>query len=233
MTAPPLTTGIVDLHHHDGLPDFDAFKRGGGVALIHKATEGKDWRDPAFARAMDACKAAGVARGAYHFGSASAPGATQADFFLSVVAAYPDALLVLDLENNPNEKAGTMATSEAAAFVRRVREVTGRWPVLYVGASDLRGRVSRAPLDVRQMLANCPLWLAQHGEPPTAKGVPSLWPGAGWSLWQYTSSLDNGPRDQRTYPRGVPGFARASQDRNCFRGTADELRVWWKTAGLP
>ncbi len=227
----PLCTGIVDLHYDDGAYDLEAFRAGGGVALIHKATEGEDFRDKGFARAMDRCKVSSVCRGAYHFGSASAPGAVQADFFLSTVAPFDGVLLALDLEHNPGS-AGTMATSEAAAFVGRVHAQTDRWPVLYAGASDLRNRVAKAPVDVREVLAHCPLWLAQYGEPPTAKGVPALWPDAGWSLWQYSSSLDNGPRDQQRYPRGVPGFARKSQDRSCFRGSVDELAVWWKTAGL-
>ena len=228
---PILTTGIVDLHHHDGAYSLEQFKAGGGLAMIHKATEGKDFTDRSFSTAMERCKAATVLRGAYHFGSASAPGAQQADFFLRHAAQVDGCLLVLDLENNPGS-AGTMVSSEAAAFLSRVQAVTGRWPVLYAGASDLRNRVAKAAIDVRAVFARCPLWIAQYGEPPTPKGVPSIWPNGGWSMWQYTSSVDNGPRDQVRYPRGVPGFARASQDRSCFRGTADEFAVWWKSAGL-
>jgi len=227
----PISLGIVDIHHDDGSYSLTQFRAGGGLALIHKATEGKDFADRGFAAAMSLCKGASMMRGAYHFGSASAPGAVQADFFLSRTAHIDGALLVLDLENNPGSS-GTMATSEGAAFAARVRTVTGRWPVLYAGASDLRTRIAKAALDVRATLAHCPLWIAQYGEMPSPKGVPSLWPNGGWSLWQYSSSTDNGPHDQRTFPRGAPGFVRRSQDVSCFRGTPGELATWWKLAGL-
>lgn len=225
-----LVTGIIDIHHGDGAYDLAAAKAAGIVALFHKATEGQDWRDKGFARAMDAAKVHGLLRGAYHFGSASASGAEQADFFLGVVAPLgPDVLLALDLERNPGS-AGTMTTEEGAAFLLRVYDQTGRWPLLYAGRSELNTRVAKASPVVRAILARAPLWLAQYGEPPTTKQVPSLWPD-GWSLWQYTSSLTNGPSDRARYPRGAPGFTRRSQDRSCFRGTPEELRAFWSSVG--
>jgi hypothetical protein len=40
------------------------------------------------------------------------------------------------------------------------------------------------------------------------------------------------PSIRDTYPRTVPGFRDPRQDRSVFRGSADDLAVWWKTAGL-
>lgn len=222
---------ILDLHHNDGRYDL---RVSGMVALIHKATEGKDWRDPRFAAALTEARNCGMLVGAYHFGSASSTGAVQADFFLGEVRPQgEDVLRVLDLENNPGSS-GTMTTAQAADFVARVHEVTGRWPVLYAGAYDLRGRWKVSTPEQRATLARCPLWLAQYGEPPTPRSYPSGpdgWP-SGWSLWQYTNGTA-GPSDQRTYPRTVPGFRDPTQDRSVFRGTVDELRAWWASAGRP
>lgn len=226
MTAPSLTTGIVDLHHSDGRYDLAAAKAGGVVAMIHKATEGKDWKDPLFVQAMEACKVNGVARGTYHFASASSPGAVQADFFLSVVGDRAE-LLVLDWETN-HGRAGTMLRAEAVAFVRRIEERTGRKPVVYGYLSMLRNECAKASPDELAALGACPLWLAAYGPDPLRTVPPKAW--SRWDLFQYTNGSD-GPADRETYPRTVPGFARAAQDRSVFRGTPDELVTWWKACG--
>ena len=224
--SPVLFTGIVDLHHSDGAYDPAAVRAGGIAAMIHKATEGLDWRDPKFTAAMDACKVHGIARGAYHFASGNGDGATQADFFLDVVGDRAE-LLVLDFETN-HGSAGTMDLANALRFVARVHARTGRWPVFYGYLSMLRNVCAKATPEQHAVLARCPLWLAAYGPDPLAVKVPSAWDR--WSMMQYTNGSD-GPADRARYPRTVPGFARARQDRNVFRGTEDDLLVWWKLCG--
>lgn len=224
--SPVLFTGIVDLHHSDGAYDLAAVRAGGIVAMIHKATEGLDWLDPKFTAAMDACKVHGIARGAYHFASGNGDGAAQADFFLSVVGDRAE-LLVLDFETN-HGSAGNMTLGNAVAFVTRVREVTGRWPVFYGYLSMLRAECSRATPEQRAVLARCPLWLAVYGSNPLTVRVPKAWES--YFMLQYTNGSD-GPADQITFPRKTPGFARARQDRSVFRGTEDDLLVFWKLCG--
>ena len=241
MTSPPpfttrplppaLCTGILDVHHADGHVDVDAMTAGGIVALIHKATQGRDWSDPAFVETVRRAAAHGMLVGAYHFGSNSSDGATQAEWHLSVVARLGDELarscvLALDLEHNPDTRNGDMSTTNAAMFVDHVRTRTGRWPLLYAGASDLRARIAKADGGTKARLGACPLWLAQYGEPPRPDSIPSVWPS--WSLWQY-SDVGYGPRDRVTYPRDTPGVRVA--DRSVFRGTEQELRAWWSTCG--
>lgn len=228
--TPVLTTGIVDLHHSDGSYDLHEARKAGLVALIHKATQGKDWRDPRFPVALCHAAEARLLRGAYHFGSNSSDGAQQADWFLETVQPYlwEPFLLALDWEGNPDREGGDMTLDGALAFVERVRLVTGRWPVLYSGLSFLRRQLARADQSAKALLAQCPLWLAAYGPDPMTLRAPGEWPS--WSLQQYTNGSD-GPRDQATYPRKTPGFARAAQDRSVFRGTPHELVVWWGTAG--
>lgn len=220
-----ITTGIVDVHHDDGGYDLAHAAELGLVALVHKCTEGKDWRDPACEAALGAAQALGLLTGAYHFGSASAPGVVQADWFLQ--HARPGDLLALDLEHNPGSS-GTMSTAEAAAFCQHVFDHTGRWPVFYAGLADLRNRMATVDAASRAILAQCPLWLAAYGPDPARTTPPAPW--SSWSLMQYTNGAD-GPFDRVLYPRATAGFKRTAQDRSCFRGTADELRAWWSTVG--
>ena len=220
-----ITTGIVDIHHDDGAFDLKLAARSGLVALIHKASQGKDWHDPGFAAAMDAARAAGLLTGAYHFGSDSSPGEVQADFFLRTVGHdITSALLALDLEHNPDTIGGTMSTTNAALFVRRVHDATNRWPVLYAGLSDLVNRVHAASSTDLLTLAHCDLWLAKYGEAPAS--VPAPW--GTWSLWQYSDYAD-GPADRAAFPRVTPGFGRV--DRSVFRGSPAQLRAWWSSTG--
>lgn len=224
IPAKPLT-GIVDLHHDDGRYDIDACVRGGLVALISKATEGRDWTDRFHTDAMNRAGRAGILRGLYHYGNATDP-VVQADHFLSKAAAFPDALMVLDCEDNGRSSFGTMRATGAAAFVARVHEKTGRWPVFYSFTSFMRGL--RMTPEEKGILGRCPLWQAQYGERP-AKPAHDAWQRI--DLWQYTNGTD-GPGNLATYPRTTPGFARLAQDRSAFFGTAEELTAWWRTAGL-
>lgn len=223
-------TGIVDIHHDDGSYDLDEVVAGGVTALWHKATEGVTFHDPKFVRAMDGARAAGLLRGAYHFARGTSDAVAQADEFLATVqkiTAPEEVLLALDLEGSLDDPK-TMTTSNAAAFVLRVREVTGRWPVLYAGLSKLRARMRDADESTRDALGHCPLWLAAYNCDPASLTPPSPW--SAWSLQQYTNGAE-GPKDEACYPRETKGFHRLAQDRSAFRGTPDELRVWWTSAG--
>ena len=229
LTTPsPLCVGIVDMHHDDGRYDLAAAKAGGIVALISKATEGGDFVDKGYVRAAVEAKRAGLLFALYHFANGRDP-LVQADHFLAHAADHPEALLILDIEKNDRSTFGTMTLAQAVAFLERVHEKTGRWPVFYTYTSMLAGMMRGATEAQRAVLARCPLWVAQYGEMP--QRVPAPWPT--WDLWQYTDGPKYGPADRARFPRTTPGFVDPVQDRSCFRGTADELAVWWKTAGLP
>ena len=82
----------------------------------------------------------------------------------------------------------------------------------------------------RAILVQCPLWLAAYGPDPRRLAAPAPW--SAWILHQYTDG-PYGPSDTTTFPRHTPGFAREVQDRSCFRGSLDDLRRRWATAGRP
>ena len=202
---------VVDLHAPEGVKSWELIKGDGIHAVIHKATEGMDFVDKAYAqRRVDAQKA-GLLWGSYHFGTASDAKA-QARNFLDVVNPGPKDLIALDLELNEHNKANTMSVAQAREFVTFVYNELGRWPGLYAGyylREYLKGSAD-------PVLSNCWLWLADWGT------KPHLLPG--WSkcmLWQFTGGEVGDPN-----ARDVAGLYK-KPDLSYFDGTEEELRAFF------
>ena len=202
-----ITNLLVDLSHFNATVDFTAARQAGIAGVIHKATQGWQYRDPLYASHKSSALAAGMLWGAYHFG-VGADGIVQAEHFLESVNPDAQTLLVLDFEGNP--QGPSMDLEEARAFVTHVHVATGRFPGLYGGhyLNQLLGT------NTDPILANCWLWLSQYG--PTAV-IPPNWPK--WTMWQYTDGAVGPP------PHQVPGIGRC--DRDMFNGTEAELRAFW------
>ena len=196
-----MTDTIIDLSHFNTNPNFILAKNAGVLAVIHKATQGTTFADPAYAAHRIAASEAGLLWGAYHFGDGT-DGVAQADFFLENSGPTRPALLALDFEQNPG--GASMSLNQARAFVTRIQAVTGRWPGLYAGAY-LKGLLG----DVKDpVLGNCWLWLAQYAGIAT---VPANW--TAWTLWQYTGSAM------------VNGIGQC--DRSRFNGSAADLAAFF------
>jgi lysozyme len=194
---------VLDLSHHNATPDFrDAFS-GGLRAVILKATQGLTYTDPTYQARARPARDAGLMAGAYHFG-VNADGVKQADYFLKQVQPDERTLLALDWETNPS--GGTMTLAQAHAFVERIHQKTGRYPLLYSGSAFLKERLGRF---YDPILSKCPLWLAQYG--PRAN-VQASWKT--WTLWQYTD-------------HGIIERNAGSADRSRFNGDLDGLRELW------
>jgi len=204
------TNAIIDLSHHNGIVDLGPAQSSGILGVIHKATQGWQYKDPLYATNRQAAQSASLLWGAYHFG-VGADGIAQAEFFLDFVNPDARTLLILDFEANP--QGPSMDLEEARAFVTHLYEATGRWPGLYGGhyLKDLLGTATDP------VLTNCWLWLSQYG--PTAV-VPPAWPN--WTMWQYTDGA------MGLEPHEVPGIGRC--DRDQFNGTAAELTTFWNSA---
>jgi lysozyme len=195
---------VIDVSHHNGNIDFKAVKNSGIVAVIHKATQGLHHVDDMYAHNKAAANAQGLLVGAYHFGT-EGDGAAQADYFLSI--AGKDVLHVLDFEYNEAEPHNTMAFNQAKTFIRRIKEVTGKYPVLYGGV------LIRMVLGVKMDsdFAACKLWLAQYGPKTT---IPVAWKN--YTLWQYTD-------------QGHIAGIQTTVDRSRFAGNLEDLKKFWKT----
>lgn len=198
---------VIDLSHHNGNVNLNKAKSSGILGVLHKASQGQSFADPAYRTNRNKATQEGLLWGAYHFGTGS-DGVRQAEYFLRVVGDPEHTLLVLDFE--PNLTGPSMDLEEARAFVTHVNAETGKFPGLYSGhfIKDLLGTRSDP------VLAQCWLWLAQYASTPV---VSANW--RTWTMWQYTDG-GLGPD-----PHTVPGVGRCDRDK--FNGTADELARFW------
>ena len=228
---------VVNLSHYDLMHvDFEGMKREGVMGVIHEATYPKGTRDSYYGSRQTAATRAGLLWGAYHFGDATDP-LRQAENFLNTVASSwrgpalqpSGVLLVLDFEKNGHYPGGTMRVDQAARFVERIKQRTGKYPGVYGSEYRLRSvlnapGVSRAD---KAVLGNCWLWIANYHFQPTASS-----PWSNWRLWQYTGDGKCDLRPRSSYPIRVANIARA--ERNIFRGSNESLAAWWQDhAWLP
>jgi len=219
---------VIDISHSTTVNDFNLARRHSNIlGVIHKASEGGDWRDPMYAKRRVEAEAAGLLWGAYHFGTREHSGADQAAMFLHTARPGPATLLALDLEFNEPNPSNTMQLRQAEDFVHAVVATTGRHPLIYTNAAWADDEPMGHPqhrlgrITEHSILASCPLWLADYRFQPK---LPSAWRGKGWHFWQYAGDTEaGGPRGVQA--RRVSGVVRC--DRNIFQGDAATLRRFW------
>ena len=173
---------VVDISHFNGLHlDFVKAKAAGLQLMIHKATQSIRYVDPMYAVNRKAAKDAGLLTGAYHFGSGSASGKEQADFFLQ--NAVNGDLLCLDFEPNPQNV--TMGINQALEFCEHVEQVTETPIMVYTGAPMLPQALKLQKSTIAGK--DRALWWAEYNRTP--HHAPKEW---SLTLWQYT---DHGELD--------------------------------------
>lgn len=205
-----MLNAVIDISHHNTVSSFEQAKNSGVYGVIHKATQGVSYVDPALSANRKGIEAQALLFGAYHFGVAG-EAVMQAEHFVDTVG--PDALLVLDFESNP--QGNSMSLQEAEQFVERVQQLAGRYPGLYSGHVIKESLAHAGALKAGDtVLSQCWLWIAQYGNAPQ---IPELW--SRWTLWQYTDG-STGPE-----PHAVAGIG--SCDRDKFNGTAGQLQDFW------
>jgi lysozyme len=207
---------IIDTSHYQRGANWVKVKAGGIVACIVKATQGTHIKDDQFDRTTANVKAQGMLHGAYHFGTFG-DGKQQADWYLSVVKPTPETLMALDFESaktkrNPNAK--SMTSAQAVAFILRIHERTGRWPLFYSYSSWAAQNLDP---DDFPTIAKCRFWMAGYVSPARLK-IPK--PFKVIDLWQYANGAAG------IQPRAVAGMP-GDCDRNQFDGSFEELKAWW------
>lgn len=171
VPAPPVpvvTDTIIDLFHGNIISNPAALKTAVAAkaitAILHKATEGTTFVDPAYtARSNEYGQL--VTFGATHMLSADDPIA-QAEFFLKTVNPQGTTPLAVDVEAN-----GTPA--QALVFAAHVKARTGKECMIY----------TRAGYWGDASAGNGPLWISSQQTPPV---LPSKY--ATWALQQHTQS---------------------------------------------
>jgi len=187
------------------------------VAIIHRATIG-DRVDKKYAERKVEAKKRGYKWGAYHLGKPGDP-IKQADFFLETVKPERDDLMALDLESTDFEK--HMNFDEARVFINRIKEKTGRYPLVYANNLVVKAiNDAKIPADV---FLSTPLWYARF------KPVVTDFPKGTWSsytLWQFSSEINCARDNRAACVYTVPG-TEYDMDVDVFNGTIEELRQKW------
>lgn len=204
QTVHPATqsyTQGVDVSRHNGHVDWTKVRSSGVAWAVAKATEGKSHIDPTFSANWAGMKAAGLVRGAYHFGHPGHDAVAQAKRFVKVVKpTHGDLPLVLDLEASDKETPAEV-WAWTKAFLAEIESLTGRPGILYTYTPFWTAQVG----DPKEKV-NCPLWVAAYIPQPN---VARAW--ADWTFWQYTS-------------KGTVDGVHTHVDRSYFLGTLAELK---------
>ncbi|GAJ96049.1 GH25 family lysozyme [Rhizobium rhizogenes] len=198
----------VDVSHYTGTSiSFSSLRLQSVRCVYAKATQGIKGKDGQFKSYWNAlAKYSGLtvspadrlSRGAYHFLSSSAPGKDQADAFVDYVnlngGFLPgDLPPVMDLEwdvtaaqpvdqwrGQPTDK----IVQNALAFLSRVKERTGRTPIIYTALSWWTDKT--IPSSRFKEFKEYPLWIADYNPKRKLSETPAVPNGAQTVLWQFS-----------------------------------------------
>jgi lysozyme len=210
---PPWSYAVhgTDVSKYQTEVDWHAARRSGINFAFVKATEGGDRVDAFFERHWAGAKAAGVARGAYHFYYFCRTAREQAEWFIRNVPKDPSALPpVLDMEWNhlsPTCKLRPPAATvqaEMKVWLEIVGRHYGKRPIIYTSIDFYEDN----RLDG---FHGYDWWLRSVSAHPHDR-----YGGRPWRFWQYTGTGE------------VPGM-RGDADINVFNGDAAEWRKWLRS----
>lgn len=166
--------------------------------VICKATEGSSYVDPSCDKHYQRAKAQGKLRGSYHFARPDLNGGVagaraEADWYVKNIQGYiRDGIMVLDWEKNVWDVAW------AEAWLQRVHELTGIWPLIYMSASVV------SSYNWSSVAKHSGLWIAGYPSKYNVKNPPTpsvnnmpykLGAWSFWAIWQYSSSAGTLDRD--------------------------------------
>jgi hypothetical protein len=213
------------------------------AGIIHKASEpvwNKQKRkyeltsgsvDSKYAERKAEGKKRGYKWGSYHIGRSGIDPVKQADFYLETTHPTEDEVLALDIENtSPSD----MSIDDALLFIKRIKEKTGHYPLLYIPERVRKAILSKYGADSE--FAKTPLWYARY-----CLDLRSFFPTVIWSsytLLQFASEINCPttigskrncplPKEKRCpLPAPIPGTT-YDIDVNVYNGTVEELRSKW------
>jgi lysozyme len=181
-------------------------------AVIHRAFFGLT-PDRKYVERVAEAKKRGLLAGIYLLGRPGDP-LKQADALVAAGAKVGVTFLALDIENMDPKR--SMTISDAARFMKRVHERTGRYPAFYTNFSTYQF-VSRTQT-AGSVFGKTPLWLARFRD---SHGMSDFRVWKDYTIWQFQSEINCLSGQQ--CPRRVPGTA-SDMDVNVFRGGEEDLR---------
>jgi lysozyme len=187
--------------------DWNAVKASGVTFAFAKATDGTTTIDNSFRFNWPAMKAAGLIRGAFHYGLAGHDAKKQAQHFFKVVQPQAgDLRLVLDLEWGRNrDKSASVLRTWAKKFLDEIERLTGLPAIFYSGGPFVTEYMGDPPDNW-----NCPLWISESvPEYMVQRYMPKAW--SDWTFWQWAAM------------KATPGAPNGAE-QDYFKGTIDDLR---------
>ena len=204
-----LGTDVASYQHPGGQAiNWAAAAASGESFTIVKATESTNYTNPYLIPDVTGARAAGLLVGVYHFAHPELSATAQADYFARQINGIGGTLLppVLDLEQTGGLSSAALI-SWTSSFLIRVRQDTGRIPMIYSGpyfwSTAMAGSTA---------FSQYPLWEAHYTSATQPQSIAG-WPS--WTLWQYTDGTFGSPAP-------VPGIP-AVVDRDRFAGTRAQL----------
>jgi lysozyme len=189
----------IDVSHHQNKINWKIVQQDSTIRFAFiKATEGGDFKDPAFEYNWSLAKANGIDIGAYHFFTFCKSGTQQANNFIQSVPYDSLALPpVIDLEFGGNcqlkEEDSTIIKAIDTLQILLTKRYHKR-PIFYV-IQDFYHRFS-----IGSLFPYHPIWVRD------IYNKPALSDNRDWILWQYSN---------RGQVQGIATYV----DLNVFRGT--------------
>lgn len=197
------TVDGIDVSEHQGAVDWSAVRASGRRFAIARVGLGSR-ADTTFARNWEGMRAAGLLRGAYLYVLPEQDPVAQATLLVRAVGRLGPGDLppALDVEKMPpGVPPPSVYAARLAVIVARVREGTGREPMIYTGAHYWPRWVQS------EAFAALPLWHPQYAE----VRCPSIaHPWRAWAFWQ-------------TSERGRVAGVRTPVDLDVFNGDLSTL----------
>lgn len=187
------------------------------VAVIHRGTIGLR-KDTLYTARRGEAKSRGYKWGSYHLGKPGDPIA-QADFYLATIAPTDDEVIALDIESLDADR--DMNLANARRFLQRIREKTGRYPMLYANQAVVKEISLRFRHD--EVFSKAALWYARF------KAQVTDFPTGTWdtyTLWQFSSEINCAAAHPENCLYRVPG-TKTDMDINVYRGSIADLRSKW------
>lgn len=212
----------IDISKHQGVNDYAKMRANTSFVFV-KATESWGYTDPKFYQNWTGL--IGHNRGAYSYVWLSDDPLRQANHLIDIVtqagADWKYDRLVLDLERSGHGLSKAEVSRRVLVMMERIKEVTGRYPILYSRASWVNYNM----LLTDPRLINADWWLAYYRTalpyPLYTPEMPSppLMP-AGVSKWLFHQTCEKGKGRE-------VGVGSYYVDQNRFNGTRAELDAYF------
>ena len=158
----------IDVSRHNGDIDFEQVRDDDYQFVFIKASEGKTYRDDAFAKNYKKAKQAGLKVGAYHFFRKNRTGKEQADNLLGVIKGKKfDLPLVIDLEDDWGNGA-TVGRDLAIDRVMEMMDILADAGYQVIVYTNLNGYNKY----YKNMLGDHDLWLCSFTSPDLLPHLP-------------------------------------------------------------